>query len=84
MAVITMPKVCLSKSAETVLQEAKSVTFVGSIEELVELAVPKGQADPDGFQSGISPGADGISAAVDDGIDKIFGFVLFFFSQHNV
>ncbi len=48
MAVITMPNVTLSRSAENVLAEAKSVTFVGSVEELVKLAVPEGQTDPRG------------------------------------
>lgn len=49
MAVINMPKVSLSRSAEMVLEEAKSVTFVGSVEELVKLAVPEGQTDPQGY-----------------------------------
>ncbi len=48
MAVITMPNVTLSRSAENVLAEAKSVTFVGSVEELIKLAVPEGQTDPRG------------------------------------
>lgn len=48
MAVVTMPKVSLSRSAELVLQEAKSVTFVGSVEELVALAVPEDQTDASG------------------------------------
>jgi hypothetical protein len=49
MAVISMPKVSLSRSAELVLEGARSVKFVGSVDELVELAVPADQTDPDGF-----------------------------------
>jgi len=44
-----MPNVSLSHSAESVLAEAKSVTFVGSVEELVALAVPEGQVDQQGY-----------------------------------
>jgi len=44
-----MPHVSLSKSAESVLNEAKSTTFVGSVDELVQLAVPEGQTDPRGY-----------------------------------
>ncbi|MEM7682996.1 MAG: DUF4914 family protein [Planctomycetota bacterium] len=46
----TLPEnVTLSRSAEAVLREAKSVTFVGSTEELVALAVPDDQVGADGF-----------------------------------
>jgi len=41
--------VTLSRSALSVLKEAKSVTFVGSVEELVDLAVPEDQVGDDGF-----------------------------------
>ena len=49
MAVTSMPKVSLSRSAEMVLEEAKSVRFVGSVEELVQLAVPDQQTDTHGY-----------------------------------
>ncbi|MEM9295042.1 MAG: DUF4914 family protein [Planctomycetota bacterium] len=46
----TLPEqVTLSHSAEAVLREAKSVTFVGSTEELVALAVPEDRVGADGF-----------------------------------
>lgn len=41
--------VTLSRSAMSVLQECKSLTLVGSVEEMVELAVPADQVGPDGF-----------------------------------
>ena len=44
-----LPNITLSHSAMSVLNEAKSVTFVGSTDELLALAVPEGQADPRGF-----------------------------------
>lgn len=49
MALALMPNVTLSHSAEAVLAEAKSVTFVGSVEELYKLAVPEDQVDPQGY-----------------------------------
>jgi len=49
MAVINMPHVSLSRSAEIVLEEAKSVTFVGSVEELVELSAPPSLCDEKGY-----------------------------------
>ncbi|MFG0291411.1 MAG: DUF4914 family protein [Rhodopirellula sp. JB044] len=44
-----MPKVSLSRSAEVVLEEAKSVRFFSSVEELVEAAVPADQMDDQGY-----------------------------------
>ncbi|MEM6393110.1 MAG: DUF4914 family protein [Planctomycetota bacterium] len=44
-------KVTLSTSAMTVLKEAKSVTFAGSVEELVALAVPEDSVGPDGYHT---------------------------------
>jgi len=49
MSQVLMPNVSLSHSAESVLAEAKSVTFVGSVEELVALAVPEDQTDMHGY-----------------------------------
>jgi hypothetical protein len=44
-----LPKLSLSRSAELVLSEAKSVRFFNSTEELVEAAVPIDQLDDDGY-----------------------------------
>lgn len=50
MALSSLPEnVSLSRSAEMVLEQAKSATFVGSVEELVNLAVPEGQTDARGY-----------------------------------
>ena len=43
------PKVSLSRSAELVLEEAKSVRFFNTAAELVEAAVPAGQTDEEGY-----------------------------------
>ncbi len=43
-----MPGVTLSESAEAVLREARSTTFVGSVEELFSLAVPQSETDERG------------------------------------
>ncbi len=43
------PNVSLSRSAELVLAEAKSVTYVGSADELVALSVPQAQVDAQGY-----------------------------------
>ncbi|MEQ9453347.1 MAG: DUF4914 family protein [Phycisphaeraceae bacterium] len=48
MSVTELP-VSLSQSAEAVLREAKSATFVGSVDELVRLAVPEDQVDARGI-----------------------------------
>ena len=42
------PGLTFSDSATAVLQEAKSATCVGSVEELFALAVPSNQTDPAG------------------------------------
>ncbi|MEM8874302.1 MAG: DUF4914 family protein [Planctomycetota bacterium] len=49
MSVPQIPGLSLSQSAEAVLNEAKSVTFASSPEELVQLAVPDDQVDPAGY-----------------------------------
>ena len=49
MTTATLPDVTLSSSAMSVLREAKSVTFASTVQELVELAVPKGQTDERGY-----------------------------------
>jgi hypothetical protein len=49
MPVAQMPNVSLSRSAESVLAEAKSVTFFSSVDELVAAAVPEDQVDPQGY-----------------------------------
>ncbi len=41
--------VTLSRSALSVLNEAKSCTYVGTVEELVEMAVPADQVGEDGY-----------------------------------
>ncbi len=43
------PQLSLSRSAEVVLSEAKSVTFFGSAAEIAEAAVPPDQTDDKGF-----------------------------------
>lgn len=43
------PELSLSRSAENVLAEAKSVQFFGSAAELAEAAAPEDQLDADGF-----------------------------------
>lgn len=43
------PKLSLSRSAENILNEAKSVRFFGSAEELAEAAVPADQVDDQGY-----------------------------------
>lgn len=49
MTTTVFPKVSLSKSAESVLQEAKSVRFFSSAQELVEAAVPEEHVDASGY-----------------------------------
>ena len=49
MSIAQMPNVSLSRSAEDVLENAKSVTFFSHVEELVAAAVPEGQTDPQGY-----------------------------------
>ncbi|MEM9875403.1 MAG: DUF4914 family protein [Myxococcota bacterium] len=49
MPVGMMKHVSLSGSARDVLAHAPSVTFVGSVDELVALAVPEDQTDPRGY-----------------------------------
>lgn len=44
-----LPKLSLSRSAERVLSEAKSVRFFNSTQELVEAAVPPEQLDDEGY-----------------------------------
>lgn len=44
-----LPKVSLSRSAEMVLSQAKSVRFFSSAEELVEASVPPDQVDQEGY-----------------------------------
>lgn len=44
-----LPQLSLSRSAETVLTEAKSYRFFGSAAELAEAAVPEDRLDPDGY-----------------------------------
>ncbi|MEM9420664.1 MAG: DUF4914 family protein, partial [Planctomycetota bacterium] len=49
MSIAQMPNITLSHSAMSVLEEAKSVTFFSSVEEIVEAAVPEDQVDPAGY-----------------------------------
>ena len=49
MSIAQMPNVSLSRSAEDVLENAKSVTFFSSVEELVAAAVPEAEVDPAGY-----------------------------------
>ena len=49
MLTLDKPKVSLSRSAEMVLEEAKSVRFFNSTAELVEAAVPADQTDDQGY-----------------------------------
>ncbi len=49
MSNVFRPNVSLSHSAESVLSKAKSVAFVGSVEELVALALPQDQIDEQGY-----------------------------------
>ncbi len=44
-----MPKLSISRYAEAVLAEAKSVRYFGSVAELVEAAVPAESVDEDGY-----------------------------------
>ncbi len=44
-----LPKISLSRSAELVLSEAKSVRFFSSVSELVEAAVPSDLVDEQGY-----------------------------------
>jgi len=49
MTTTTFPDITLSNSAMSVLREAKSVTFANTVEELVAMAVPEDQTDPQGY-----------------------------------
>ncbi|MEM1028591.1 MAG: DUF4914 domain-containing protein, partial [Planctomycetota bacterium] len=49
MSIAQMPNITLSHSAMSVLNEAKSVTFFSSVDEIVEAAVPEDQVDPQGY-----------------------------------
>ncbi|HBE68203.1 MAG TPA: DUF4914 domain-containing protein [Planctomycetaceae bacterium] len=49
MTTTLFPRVSLSKSAESVLQEAKSVQFFNTAQELVEAAVPEEHTDASGY-----------------------------------
>ncbi len=49
MTTATLPDVTLSGSAMSVLQDAKSVTFASTVEELVALAVPADKVDERGY-----------------------------------
>lgn len=44
-----MPRVSLSRSAESILNEAKSVRFFSTVDELAEAAAPRDQLDEDGY-----------------------------------
>jgi len=49
MSLAQMPNVTVSRSAESVLAEAKSVRFISSTQELFDLAVPEDQMDAQGY-----------------------------------
>ncbi len=49
MSIAQMPHVSLSHSAMDVLNQAKSVTFFSTVEELVAAAVPEDQTDERGY-----------------------------------
>ena len=49
MTVAEMPKLSISRYAEAVLSQAKSVQYFGSVAELVEAAVPEDKVDKDGY-----------------------------------
>ena len=49
MALPNLPGITISRSAEAILNEAPSVTFASSIEELFALAVPEDGVDADGY-----------------------------------
>ncbi len=49
MPIPQLPGVSISRSAELVLSEAPSVTFVSTVAELFDLAVPEGQTDEQGY-----------------------------------
>lgn len=54
-----LPKISLSRSAEQVLAEAKSVRFFSSVAEIVEAAVPVDLVDQDGYYTVGYDGNDG-------------------------